>query len=126
MYSVSVISHVSMPKVLFSVCILAFDSFHVVNSLLPHSSFYFPHPRIYIYFRKQLLGRISGPKMDENGVWRTLHNENFRSLYHSPNIVRVIKSVRLRLAGHVVRMEKRTSVNKMLTGKLIEKNGERK
>ena len=39
-----------------------------------------------------------GPKRDENGEWRRLHNEEFHSLYHSPNIVRVIKSRRLRWA----------------------------
>ena len=48
-----------------------------------------------------LLRRIFGPKRDENGEWRRLHNEEPRSLYRSPNIVRVIKSRRLRWAGHV-------------------------
>ena len=42
---------------------------------------------------------------DENGEWRRLHNEELHSLYRSPNIVRVIKSRRLRWAGHVARME---------------------
>ena len=41
---------------------------------------------------------------DENGEWRRLHNEERNSLYRSPNIVRVIKSRRLRWAGHVVRI----------------------
>ena len=45
------------------------------------------------------------PKRDENGEWRRLHNEELHSLYRSPNIVRVIKSRRLRCAGHVARME---------------------
>ena len=43
--------------------------------------------------------------MDENGEWRRLHNEELNSLYRSPNIVRVIKSRRLRWAGHVAKME---------------------
>ena len=46
-----------------------------------------------------------GPKRDENGEWIRLHNEELHSLYRSPNTVRVIKSRRLRLAGHVVRRE---------------------
>ena len=49
--------------------------------------------------------RIFGPKRDENGEWRRLHNEELHNLYRSPNIVRVIKSRRLRWAGHVARME---------------------
>ena len=50
--------------------------------------------------------RIHGPKRDENGEWRRLHNEELYSLYRSPNIVRVIKYRRLRWAAHVARMEK--------------------
>ena len=42
---------------------------------------------------------------DENGEWRRLHSEGFHSLYHYSNIVRVIKSRRLRWAGHLTRME---------------------
>ena len=50
--------------------------------------------------------RILRPKRDENGEWRWLHNEELHNLDRSPNIVRVIKSKRLRWAGHVARMEK--------------------
>ena len=49
--------------------------------------------------------------------WRRLHNEELHSLYRSPNIVRVIKSRRMRWAGHVVRMEEGRSSFKILTGK---------
>ena len=56
-------------------------------------------------FENRILRRISEPKRNENGEWRTLHNEELHSLYHSPNIVRVIKSSILRWAGHVARME---------------------
>ena len=52
----------------------------------------------------RILRRIFGPKSDENGEWRRLHNEELLSLYRSPNRVRVIKSRRLRWAGHVARM----------------------
>jgi hypothetical protein len=49
--------------------------------------------------------RIFGPKRDEvTGKWRKRHNKELNGLYCSPNIVRVIKSRRMRWAGHVVRM----------------------
>ena len=64
-----------------------------------------------------ILRRIFGPKRDANGEWRRLHNEELHSLYRSPNIVRVIKSRRLRWAGHVARMEEGRSAFKILTGK---------
>ena len=51
------------------------------------------------------------------GRWRRLHNEELHSLYRSPNIVRVIKSRRLRQAGHLARMEESRSAFKILTGK---------
>ena len=61
--------------------------------------------------------RISGRKRDENGEWRRLHNEEFHSFYCSPNILRVIKSRRLRWAGPVARMEEGTGAFKILTSK---------
>ena len=57
-------------------------------------------------FENRILRRIFGPKKDENGEWRRLHNEELQSLYRSPNIVRVIKSRKLRWAGHVARWRK--------------------
>jgi hypothetical protein len=49
--------------------------------------------------------KIFGPKRDEvTGEWRKLHNEELYILYSSPNIIRQIKSSRMRLAGHVARV----------------------
>jgi hypothetical protein len=48
--------------------------------------------------------RIFGPKREEDGSWRKLHNDELHDLYSSPNIVRVIKSRRMRWAGHVACM----------------------
>jgi hypothetical protein len=45
-----------------------------------------------------------GPKIEEEGSWRKLHNDELHDLYSSPNIVRVIESRRMRWAGHVARM----------------------
>jgi hypothetical protein len=51
-----------------------------------------------------VLRRIFGPKRDEvTGGWRKLHNEELHNLYSSPGIIRMIKSRRMRLAGHVAR-----------------------
>jgi hypothetical protein len=53
-------------------------------------------------FENRVLRRIFVPKMDEvTGEWRKLHNEELRDLYSSPSIIRIIKSQRKRLEGHV-------------------------
>ena len=70
-------------------------------------------------FENRVLRRIFGPKRDEvTGEWRKLHNEELNDLYCSPNIDRVIKSRRIRWAGHVARMGKKTGVYRVLVGKL--------
>ena len=51
------------------------------------------------------------------GEWRRLHNEEFNDLYSSPNIVRVIKSRRMRWAGHVARTVEERGVYRVLVGK---------
>jgi hypothetical protein len=51
-----------------------------------------------------VLRRIFGPKREEDGSWRKLHNDELHNLYSSSNIIREIKSMRLMWAGHVARM----------------------
>ena len=69
-------------------------------------------------FENRVLRRIFGHKRDGvTGEWRKLHNEEFDDLYFSPNIVRVIKSRRMRWVGHVARMEEERGVHKVLVGK---------
>jgi hypothetical protein len=68
-------------------------------------------------FENRILRRIFGAKREENGEWRRLHNEELHSLYRSTNIVRAIKSIRLRWTGLVARMEEVRSAFKILTVK---------
>jgi hypothetical protein len=65
----------------------------------------------------RVLRRIFGPKREEDGSWRKLHNDELHSLYSSQNIVRVIKSRRMRWAGHVARMGEGRGVYRLLVGR---------
>jgi hypothetical protein len=59
-------------------------------------------------FENRVLRRIFGPKRDEViGGWRKLPNDEFHNVYCSPSIIRIIKSRRMRWAGHVARMGRR-------------------
>jgi len=69
-------------------------------------------------FESMVLRRIFGPLRDAvTGEWRRLHNEELNDLHSSPNIVRVIKSRRMRWAGRVARMGEETGVYRVLVGK---------
>jgi len=68
-------------------------------------------------FDSRVLRRILGLKRDEvTGEWRKLHNEELNDLYCSPSFVRVMKSRRIRWAGHVARMGERRDVYRVLVG----------
>jgi hypothetical protein len=65
-----------------------------------------------------VLRRIFGPKRDEvTGGWRKLHNEELHNLYSSPSIIRMIKSRRIRWAGHIARMWEKRNAYRILVGK---------
>jgi len=69
-------------------------------------------------FENRVLRRIFGPKREEvKRKWRKLHNKEIKDLFCSPNFVRVIKSRRMRWAGHVTRMGERRGVYRVLVGK---------
>jgi hypothetical protein len=65
----------------------------------------------------RVLRRIFGPKREEDGSWRKLHNDELHSLYYSPNIVRMIKARRMRWAGHVARVGEGRGVYRVLVGR---------
>jgi hypothetical protein len=68
-------------------------------------------------FENRVLRRIFGPKRDEvMEDWRNLHNEELHNLYFSASIIRIIKSRKMRWAGHVARREPKTNVYRILVG----------
>jgi hypothetical protein len=68
-------------------------------------------------FENRELRKIFGLKMEEDGSGRKLHSDELHSLYSLPNIVRVIKSRRMRWTGHVARMGKGRSVYRVFVGR---------
>jgi hypothetical protein len=65
----------------------------------------------------RVLRRIFVPRRDEvTGGWRKLHNEELRDLYSSPNIIRMVKSWRMRWAEHVARMGENMNECRLLMG----------
>jgi hypothetical protein len=68
-------------------------------------------------FENRVLRRIFGPKREEDGSWRKLHNDELHNLYSSPNMIRVIKSRRMGLAAHVARVGEGRGVYRVLVGR---------
>ena len=69
-------------------------------------------------FENMVLRKIFGPRRDEvTGKWKRLHNKELNDVYRSSNIVRVIKSRRMRQAGHAARMGEERGVYRVLVGK---------
>jgi hypothetical protein len=69
-------------------------------------------------FENRVLRRRFGSKKDEvMGEWRQLHNEELRDLYSSPSIIRIIKSRRMRWAGHVARIGEKRNAYRLLVEK---------
>jgi len=73
-------------------------------------------------FENRVFRRVFGSKRDEvTGEWRKLHKEELRDLCSLPNIVRVVKSRRMRCAGHVARMGEGRGVHRVLVGISVRK-----
>jgi hypothetical protein len=68
-------------------------------------------------FENRVLRKIFGPRREEDGSWRKLHNDELHSLYSSPNIVREIKLRSMRWAEHVARMEEGRGVYSVSVGR---------
>jgi hypothetical protein len=66
-------------------------------------------------FENRVLRKIFGPKRDEvTGEWRKLHNNELHNLYPSPSIITIIKSRRMRWAGHVARIGEKRNAERLL------------
>jgi hypothetical protein len=73
-------------------------------------------------FKNGVLRRVFGPQTDDvTRKWRRLHNKELYALYSSPNIIRVIKSIKTRWAGYVARMGTRKGAYRVLVVKSEEK-----
>jgi hypothetical protein len=73
-------------------------------------------------FENRVLRRMFGPKRDEvTGEWRKLHSDELHNLYSSPDIIRQVKSMRMRWAGHVARKGEERKLSKVSGGKAQRK-----
>jgi hypothetical protein len=74
-------------------------------------------------FENRMLRRTFGPRREEvTGDWRKLHNEELHNLYSSPDIIRMIKSRRMRWAGHEAQMGETRNAYRILVGKARRKD----
>ncbi|KAJ4425779.1 hypothetical protein ANN_27404 [Periplaneta americana] len=95
----------------------------VVITVIPqygyiHPDEYFQSVEVVADARNEVLRKIFGAKRDEvTGEWRKLHNTELHALYSSPDIIRNIKSRRLRWAGHVARMGESRNAYRVLVGR---------
>jgi hypothetical protein len=71
----------------------------------------------------RVVRRIFGPKRDEvTGEWKKWHNKELHDLYSSPSIIRILKSRRMRWAGHVARMGEKRNAYRLLVGRQRERD----
>jgi hypothetical protein len=106
--------------VLINTCgMLALETKQSGGKLLPHSDLRWGGGVFLGETKRSIQREIFGPRRDEvTGKWRRLHNEELNDLYSSPNVVRVMKSRRMRWAGHVASMgEGRGVYYRVLVGK---------
>jgi hypothetical protein len=69
-------------------------------------------------FEDKELRRLFAPRRNEvTGGWKKLHNEEHRDMYSAPSLIRIIKTRRMKWAGHVARMRKKRNVYRLLVGK---------
>jgi hypothetical protein len=74
-------------------------------------------------FKNRVLRKICGPKRDEvTGEWRRLHNKDLSDLYSPPDIIRVVKSRRMRCAGHVAHIEEGRGAYRFWWGNVVERD----
>ena len=98
----------------FIICTLSFDGVRVVLYGCETWSLTLREEHRLRVYENRVLRRVFGPKRDEvTGEWRKLHNEDLNDLYSLPNIVRVVKSRRMRWVGHVARMGEDRGVHRL-------------
>jgi hypothetical protein len=72
--------------------------------------------RLWVFGNRVLRGIFGHKRNEVTGEWRTLHNEGLHNLYPSPDMIRQVKSRRMRWAGHVARMGVERNVYRVLVG----------
>jgi hypothetical protein len=100
----------AVKRITLDMCPCNFETCHIIIIIIEIISV--------MLSQNRMLRRIFGPKRDGvTGGWRKLYNEELHNLYSSPNIIRIIKSRRMRWAGYVARMGEKRNVYRLLIGK---------